>query len=247
VSFIDSLPQESSANRAGQPEYRRPTVITAKQNTAERALATLMMPIGMLLEFFPCAVALWSVDRNECAFNSAAKMLLGYSENDFCADQNLWLDRIDRRDRDAFLSSWKALRSGERKISCHYRFTPQDHARSVTLQETAVLLPIGAAEKAAVLSQYQTKAATGRHLRAGRRDDARVRGLIHHMGNSVQAIVGELDLLNLTCALPQPSFDHIAQDVERLNDLMGELAGLSEPESFTSASAQRASRKSLER
>jgi len=84
-------------------------------------------------------------------------------------------------------------------------------------------------------------------LRAGRRDDARVRGLIHHMGNSVQAIVGELDLLNLTCALPQPSFDHIAQDVERLNDLMGELAGLSEPESFTSASAQRASRKSLER
>jgi hypothetical protein len=55
----------------------------------------------------------------------------------------------------------------------------------------------------------------------------------------VQAIVGELDLLHLTCALPQPSFDHITQDVERLNDLMGELAGLSEPESFTFASEQR--------
>ncbi len=93
-----------------------------------------------------------------------------------------------------------------------------------------MLLPIGAAGKAAVLSQYQTKAATGRHFRGVRRDDARVRGLIHHMGNSVQAIVGELDLLHLTCALPQPSFDHITQDVERLNDLMGELAGLSEPE-----------------
>jgi len=247
VSFIDSLPQESSAKRAGQPQYRRPTVTTANQNTAERALPTLMMPIGMLLEFFPCAVALWSADRNECAFNSAAKTLLGYSENNFCADQNLWLDRIDRRDRETFLSSWKALRSGERKISCHYRFTPQDHARSVTLQETAVLLPIGAAGKAAVLSQYQTKAATGRHLRGGRHDSARVRGMIHHMGNSLQAIVAELDLLHLTGALPQRSFDNIAQAVEQLHDLMGEVAGLCDPESFTLASAQRASRKSLER
>jgi len=247
VSFIDSLPQESPANRVGQPRYRRPAVTTANQNRGERALPTLMMPIGMLLEFFPCAAALWSKDRNECAFNSATKTLLGYSENNFCADRELWLDRIDPRDRETFLSSWKALQDGARKICSHYRFTPQDHSRSVALQETAVLLPIGAAGKAAVLSLYQTKAATGRQLRGGRRDDARVRGLIHHMGNSLQAIVGELDLLLLTSALPQRSCDNITQDVERLNDLMGELAGLSDPESFTFASVLRASRISLER
>src|SRR6266545_1099808 len=110
-----------------------------------------MMPIGMLLEFFPCAVALWSADRNECAFNSAAKTLLGYSEKNFSVDQNLWLDRIDSRDREIFSSSWKALQNGERKFSCYYRFRPQGHARSVSLQETAVLLPVGPSGKAAVL------------------------------------------------------------------------------------------------
>jgi hypothetical protein len=225
VSFINSLPQESLANRAGQPQYRRSTATTANQTTGERALPTLMMPIGTLIEFFPCAVALWSADRNECAFNSATKTLLGYSENNFCADPDLWLDRIDPRDRESFLSSWKALQDGARKISCHYRFTPQNHARSLTLHETAVLLPVGAAGKAAVLSLYKTKAAAGRH----RRDEARMRGLIHHMGNSLQAIVGELDLLHLTGALPERSCDNITQDVERLNDLMGELAGLSGP------------------
>jgi PAS domain-containing protein len=241
VSFIDSLPQESSAHRAGQPQYRRPTVTTANQNKGERALRTLMMPIGMLIEFIPCAVALWSADRNECAFNSAAKTLLGYSENNFCADQNLWLDRIDRRDREIFSSSWKALQDGERKISCRYRFTPQDHARSVRLQETAVLLPVGPSGRAAVFSVYQTN---GRQPRRGRHDNTRVRGLIHHMGNSLQAILGELDLLHLTGALPQRSFENITQDVEQLHDLMSELAGLSDPEAFVFASAQRARRKS---
>ena len=247
MSFIDLLRQESSAKRVGQPRYRRPAVTTANQNRGGRALPTLMMPIGMLLEFFPCAAALWSKDRNECAFNSRAKNLLGYSENNFCADQNLWLDRIDRRDREIFLSSWKALQDGERKIFCRYRFRPQDHARSVIFQETAVLLPIGPSGKAAVLSMYQTKGRSERQLRAGRHDDTRLRGLMHRMGNSLQAILGELDLLHLTGALPQRSFDNIMQDIERLNELMGDLAGLSGAESVTFASAQRASRKSLER
>ena len=247
MPFINSLPQKSSPNPSGQPRYRHATVTTANQNTGERALPTLMMPIGMVLEYLSCAAALWSTDRAECVFNSATRTLLGYSENNFCADQELWLDRIDRRDRETFLSSWKALQDGEQKISCHYRFSPQDHAPSVTLQETAVLLPAGATGKAAVLSLYQPKAATGRQRRSDRRDDTRMRGLIHHMGNSLQMILGELDILRLTGALPQRSFDNLTQDVGRLHELIGELAALSDPECFTFAATPRASRKSLER
>jgi hypothetical protein len=246
VSFINSLPQESSPNRFGQRQYRRATVITPNQNNGERVLSTLMMPIGMVLENLSCAAALWSADRAECVFNSATKTLLGYSENNFCADQDLWLDRIDRRDRVTFLSSWKALQNGKRKISCHYRFTPRDHARSVTLQETAVRLPVGATGRA-VLSLYQTKPAIGHQLRTGRRADTRVRGLIHHMGNSLQAILGELDILRLSGAVPQRSFDNLMQDVGQLHELMSELAALSDPECFSFASTPRASRNSLER
>jgi hypothetical protein len=97
------------------------------------------------------------------------------------------------------------------------------------------------------LSLYQPKAATGRQRRSDRRDDTRMRGLIHHMGNSLQMILGELDILRLTGALPQRSFDNLTQDVGRLHELIGELAALSDPECFTFAAPPRASRKSLKR
>jgi nitrogen-specific signal transduction histidine kinase len=229
VSVGDPLPQESSPNRSGQPQPRPTTLTIANQNIGGRALPTLMMPIGVLLEFLPCPAALWSADRAECVFNSATKTLLGYCEDSFCANQDLWLERIDPRDREAFLSAWQTLERGECKISCHYRFTPQDHAGTIVLQETAELLPIGPMAKSAVLSLYQTKPTAGDQLR----DDAPVRGLVHHMANSLQAIRGELDLLHLTGALPERSFENITQGIERLHDLMGELEGHSGPEPFT--------------
>jgi hypothetical protein len=61
----------------------------------DTSLATLAMPIGALIEFFPCAAALWKVDRSQCVFNSAMETLVGYREDDFCADEALWLRRID--------------------------------------------------------------------------------------------------------------------------------------------------------
>jgi PAS domain-containing protein len=203
-------------------QQQRPVVAPAKLNMPEGSLlATLTVRIDALLELFPCAAALWSADRSQCVFNSAMETLASYPEDDFCADEALWLRCIDPRDREVFLSSWKTLQKGQAKISCRYRFTPPGRL-SIDIEETAVAVLLGPTGTSAVLSLYQTKAG----IRRARRDDAAIQGLVHHMGNSLQAIRGEVDLLHLTGALPQRSFDNITRGIEQLNDLLGEIDGL---------------------
>jgi hypothetical protein len=46
------------------------------------------------------------------------------------------------------------------------------------------------------------------------------------MANCLQAIRGEADLLHLTGALPQQSFDNITQAIDQLHDLLSEIDGL---------------------
>jgi hypothetical protein len=216
---VDAAPPTPSRRKTQQ---RRPAVAPANLNMAERSsLATLTMPIGSLLELFPCAAALWSADRSQCVFNSAMETLVSYREDDFCADKALWLERIDPRDREIFLSSWKTLQRGQAKICCRYHFTPRGRL-SIDVEETAMLVPIGPTGTSAVLSLYQTKAG----IRRASREDTPIHGLAHHMGNSLQAIRGEVDLLHLTGALPQRSFDNITRGIEQLNDLLGEIDGL---------------------
>jgi nitrogen-specific signal transduction histidine kinase len=230
------LAEESSAGRSSKPASRqRVAITTTGQETGECALSTLMMPVGALLEFLPCAAALWSADRTQCVLNTATKSLFGYGENDFCADRKRWLERIHPDDRESFLRASMALQQDERKISCHYRFTPQNHTRSIVLQETAVVLPSGLAGAAAILSVYQTEPAMDREPRGDRRAQAPVRGLVHHMGNSLQAIRGEVDLLHLTGTLPERSFENITRGIEQLHDLIGEIENLPGKAPFTFA------------
>jgi PAS domain-containing protein len=207
---------------SSRTQTQRPVVAPANLSMAEdTSLATLAMPIGALIEFFPCAAALWKVDRSQCVFNSAMETLVGYREDDFCADEALWLRRIDPRDREVFLSSWKTLQKGQAKISCRYRFTPRGRL-SIDVEETAMPVPPGPTGTAAVLSLYQAKAG----IRRARCDDAAIHGLAHHIRNSLQAIRGEVDLLHLAGGLPQGSFDNITRGIEQLNDLLGEIDGL---------------------
>jgi hypothetical protein len=219
VASDDLTVGEAPPLSSSTTQPQRPVVAPAKLNIAEdSSLATLAVPIGALLEFFPCAAALWSVDRSQCVFNSAMKTLVGYREDDFCADEALWLRRIEPRDREVFLSSWKTLQKGQAKISCRYRFTPPGRL-SIDVEETAMPVPPGQTGASAVLSLYQTKA-------GARRDDAAIHCLAHHMGNSLQAIRGEVDLLHLVGALPQRSFDNITLGIDQVNDLLREIDGL---------------------
>jgi PAS fold len=221
VASDDLTVREAPPLSSSRTQPQRPDVAPANLKIAEdSSLATLAMPIGALLEFFPCAAALWKVDRSQCVFNSAMETLVGYRGDDFCADEALWLGRIDPRDREVFLSSWRSLKKGRTKFSCRYRFTPPGRSR-IDLEETVMAIQLGPTATSAFLSLYQTKAS----IRRARRDATAIRRLAHHIGNSLQAIRGEVDLLHLTGALPRQSFDNITQGIEQVTDLLSEIDG----------------------
>ena len=182
-------------------------------------LANLTLPVIALLEFQRCPTVLWSHDRNECVFNTAAKELVGVSDSDIRVGADLWLDCMDARDRERFLSSWQTLRGGDGKMVCNYRFVPRGTIGPVDLQETARRLPPGPSGKMAVLSWYQL-----REPRA-RRESSSMRALLHQIGNSLQSVRGEVDLLRLLDALPQRSFEKIVQGIEDIRELTARLDG----------------------
>ena len=52
-----------------------------------------------------------------------------------------------------------------------------------------------------------------------KRDQSSLRSLVHQIGNHLQLVRGEVDLLRLSGALPQPSFDTIIQGIENIYKL----------------------------
>ena len=185
-----------------------------------------LLEAGVLLDFHWSPAALWSVDHTECLFNRATSALLGFRDKEFCADKDLWLERIDGRDRAAFLSSWKDLQNGAAKITCRYRFLPRHAAPGIELEETALLLPAGAAAKPGVLSLYRPRrAAAGQHG-CKETDRPPVRDLIHQIGNNLQAIRGEAELARLFGSLPERGFDNMARAINSIQQLVSELDAL---------------------
>jgi hypothetical protein len=243
VASDDPTAGQTPSPQSSSRTQQRPAARWANPNMAEgSSLATLTMPINALLELFPCAAALWSSDRSQCAFNSVMKTLVSYHEAEFCADETLWLRCVDPCDREVFLSSWKTLQKGQAKISCRYHFTPPGRL-SIDLEETATRVQLGPTATPAFLSLYQTTAS----IRRARRDDTAIHCLAHHMGNCLQAIRGEVDLLHLTGALPQQSFDNISQAIDQLHDLMSEIDGLPSVEPLSLGQGERAAAATAER
>jgi hypothetical protein len=167
-----------------------------------------------VLEFHGCPAALWSADRSECVFNRAATELIGAPARDIRAGADLWLACVDTPDRERFLSAWQSLLSGENTMVCSYRFVPRGTTSKIELEETALRLTAGCSGRAAVLSRYQLREP---------RDSLSMRSLVHQIGNNLQSVRGEVDLLRLFGGLPQSSFDTIVQAIENIHELTARL------------------------
>jgi len=190
-------------------------------------LPGLMLAAGVLLDFHWSPAALWNVDHTECLFNRATSALFGFSDKEFCADKDLWLKRIDGRDRAAFLSSWKDLQNGQAKMTCRYRFMPRHGALGIDLEETALLLPAGKGARRAVLSLYRSRGAAAGQQGCKEPGRSPMQGLIHQIGNNLQAIHGEAELARLFDSLPQRSFDKIAQGIDSIQELIAQIHAIS--------------------
>ena len=205
--------QKASLHRSARDSAQTPGE-NFQSTDAQVRLSTVTLPVATVLEFHCCPAVLWSEDRSECVFNRAARELAGVPDRDVSVGADLWLACVDPLDRERFLSAWQSPLSGESTVVCSYRFIPRGTTSRVELEETALRLAAGGSGKAAVLSRYRIRQS---------RESASTSSLLHQIGNSLQSVRGEVDLLRLFGGLPQASFDTITQAIENIHELTARL------------------------
>ena len=67
------------------------------------SLKAARVEAGVILDGAPYPMGLWSLDRRYCVFNSLARELLGYGEDEIRQDAELYLDRNPRGGASFFL------------------------------------------------------------------------------------------------------------------------------------------------
>jgi K+-sensing histidine kinase KdpD len=192
-----------------------------KQNSSFSSAVSLKngtVEAGLLLGSAPYPMALWSLDQQLCVFNSPASKLLGYSEQEIKYHPELYLDRIHPEDRGVFASAWQRLRLGEKSSSCCYRFVPKHDSEPRTLQENSFLL-----QDAAALTFYSEVRNEGEKAAKGHRLRSLLRGISHEIGNNLQAISGELELLRWSGNLPAESAAVVSSAIMHIRTLTGDV------------------------
>jgi signal transduction histidine kinase len=212
----------------GRKRYHKPlddaasSLLTEEQNSLWGSLKAGLVEAGSILELIPCPVALWSRDRRLCVFNDSTRQLLGFCEHDFRKNPSLWTDRILPRDRAAFLTEWTKLQRGEKRISCSYRFLPNHRASEIRLREVSVSYPIRG-DAAGVWSLYSEDPTAEDEFGGVQQVRELVRGLTHEIGNSLQAISGEVDLLRMSGALAPENSSAVTDGVKQIRKLAHEI------------------------
>lgn len=204
-------------------DRRGPLATGPCRNTEQpdQPLTSGFLPAVDVLEFFPCPAALWSEDHTQCVPNRALFSLLGSAQITLPMDKDLWLSRVERSDRESLLSSWNRLQADGGRVVCHYRFLPFGVKCAVELEEVARRFSLGGADSTGFLSCYRV----GRSRRRVR-GPSPVRTLVHKIGNHLQAVRGEVDLLRLVGDLPQKTFESITGSVESIHDLVAQIEDL---------------------
>ena len=176
------------------------------------------------LDHAPLPAALWSRDRQWRVFNGLTRQLLGFCEHDFGPSGSLWMDRVHPDDQQGFLAAWNKLQNGEARISWQYRFLPKHKSHELRLRESALLYHPREIAAPVVLSFYSDETPVGKEGAEIRQVRELLVGVAHEIGNSLQAISGELDLLRLTGALPQQSSKAMTQGVQQIRKLASEIS-----------------------
>lgn len=211
--------------RTLSPNKLKPTPVLEGTDHSDHtsSLSAGSIEAGTAIDFLPSPVALWSLDRYSCLFNEAARDLLGFCEHDFKQDASLWLERIHPDDRKEFLRAWKSLQGGETRVSSRYRFQPKNQAQFLWFREVSFLYSRSGTDKSNVWTVYIEEVASETVFRDAGQVRNFVRGLTHEMGNNLQAIRGELDILRFSQTIPNDSADTIYRGINQVRRLVHEI------------------------
>lgn len=192
-----------------------------------------LIDASIILEVIPYPVALWSLDRSSGVFNHPTRDLLGFTEDDFSANSSLWLERIHPQDRSAFLSAWAKLQTGEKKVSCTYRFLPKSQAAALKLKEISIFHLRRPSDAPAIWSLYSEEPSIEEGFSGPYPLRKLLHGLTHDIGNNLQTISGELELSRWSGVLSAESAEAVSRGINRIRTLAHEI------EEYLFPSAQR--------
>lgn len=178
---------------------------------------------GLLVNGTPYPAALWSLDRRFCVFNPLVNELLGYSEQEISHHPELYIDRIHPEDRAIFLLAWHKVCGGAKSASCQYRFTPKHGGEARTIRENSLLFPIPGSKVQGALTLYTEERKETEKIAEAHQLRSLLRGLSHEIGNSLQAISGELELLKWSGTLPPESAAIVSSAIMQIRALTGDV------------------------
>lgn len=196
---------------------------STEEERSSSSSSTGLVDAGIILEVIPYPVALWSLDHRSCIFNHPTRELLGFSEEDFRENSFLWTDRIQSQDRNAFISAWKRLQAGEKRVSCQYRFLPKGQARALRLREISIVHSRRESNALGIWSLYMEEPGFEDELTGAYPLRKLLGGLTHDIGNNLQTISGELELSRWSGVLSVESAEAMARGITQIRTLAHEI------------------------
>lgn len=178
-----------------------------------------------LLDFLPCAAAIWDVGKDTVMLNPQAQQLFAEGKDER-ASVTAWTDRIHPQDRSIFTASRKELLSGLKRAGCVYRFFPNGQRQAIWLREISTIQPALHGKPGGVLSVYTDisdlkKRQAGKKNKWSQTKAAMIDGLTHELQNSLQGIGIGVDLRSMTTSDPVEG-QIVAQAIERASRLLRE-------------------------
>jgi hypothetical protein len=185
-------------------------------------LSTMQLPVSAVLAIRCSPMALWTDDRSRCILSRSTARLLGFPEKQSWVNKERWLARIDPRHRERVSRSWQGVKADRRERVCRYVFWPLNGSPAILLEETARRIA-ASGDQFVVLCRYQAKTAHRGKSQRNLHGRSSVRDLIHQIGNNLQAVRGEVELLRLFGELPQKSFENIMCGIESIYELAAQM------------------------
>jgi K+-sensing histidine kinase KdpD len=204
------------------PDHPPPVLPSIEERNA-LASSPGLIDVSIILEVIPYPVALWSLDRRSCIFNHPTRELLGFSAEDFHQNNSLWTDRIHSQDRDTFVSAWKKLQAGGKKVSCQYRFRPKNQATALRLREISIVHSRRESDALAIWSLYTEEPGFEEEFNGAYPLRNLLGGLTHDIGNNLQTISGELELSRWSGILSVESAEAMARGITQIRTLAHEI------------------------
>jgi len=184
--------------------------------------------IKTVLDLVPCSLIFWRSDRSFCFLNQRVKRLVGLMDDQLEENPSLWINRIHHQDRSLYVTAWKKLRSGEKTVTCDYRFSTNGKAKEIWLRDESVPYKTSQGKVEGILSTYTDISDLKARRRRSEKKESEIsvtriiKGAIHEIQNNLQVMRLAIDLSRQD---PTEVHDHldVVSGIDRINNMLQQV------------------------